>query len=170
MHIKIFSTFLNEKTTEILKKFAEQSGKYIEFKILPKGDLKISLTDEGKIEVEKEEESALWNRTIGNFDFVDFFDDIRGNSEWEYTHDLSQYGFFVETPALLHEIEYEYDNDEPFINIYENGDVFYFPFYQSVDFLDELIQNGYVIFKHLVVSPKEQEEYDLKKVAGIYNI
>lgn len=159
MYINKFSEFLseNKNSIDILKKFADESGQYINLNILPNGNLEISLTEEGKIEIEDYE----------NLDYL--IDDIRGNSSWIYVDDLADYGFMSNAPAML--FQYDMDEDgEISVNIYEDGEVFYYPNYAIYDFVDKLKTEGSVIFDRIIVSPEEQKEYDINKDGELYNL
>jgi hypothetical protein len=162
MYINKFSEFLseNKNSIDILKKFADESGQYINLNILPNGNLEISLTEEGKEELEELEDNVY---------FYDFIEDIRGNSSWIYVDDLADYGFMSNAPAML--FQYDMDEDgEISVNIYEDGEVFYYPNYAIYDFVDKLKTEGSVIFDRIIVSPEEQKEYDINKEGELYNL
>jgi len=158
MHINKFSDFLNENknSIEYLKKMANYSGQYIDFNILPNGNLNITLTENGYIEL------------VEGTPFEDLIDDIRGNSSWVYVDDLGDYGFMTNAPAML----FQYDTDEEgriSVNIYEEGEIFYYSQYEY-DFINKLKIDKSITFRRINVSPEEQYEYDLNKDAEPYNL
>jgi hypothetical protein len=162
MYINKFSEFLseNKNSIDILKKIADESGQYINLNILPNGNLEISLTEEGKEELEELEDNVY---------FYDFIEDIRVNSDWTYVDTLTQVGFMFDAPAFI--FQYDIDEDDKIsVNVYEDGEVFYYNYYMIKDFIEELNTHGEVIFDRLIVTPEEQKEYDLSKDAEPYNL
>ena len=130
-------------------------GRYLELETLDSGDLKITLTPEGKEEAD--------DIDLNIFNFSDLFDDIRSNSELYYVEDLSDYGLAMsESPAITD--GYYYDDNGNFTdddNI-ETSQIFWYPNYMIKDFTKELIENGYVIFT--TTKPRTPEEIEEIKV------
>jgi len=140
------------------------SGRYLELETLDSGDLKITLTPEGKEEAE--------DIKLNIFNFSDLFDDIRSNSELYYVDNLSDYGLAIsESPAITD--GYYFDDDSNFTdddNI-ENSQIFWYPNYMIKDFTKELIENGYVVFTTTNIrTPEEIEEIRLNRNINKYGL
>lgn len=130
-HLKNFKIFVNENIKPI------RHFRYIDIEELPNG-LKISLNEEGKI---KATEDVL---TEDNFD--DYFDDVRGNSEYNYIYNLGEAGFgLTEAPGI---VDGYYTNDDGYLTDDGRDDskVYYYNDYMLKDFTKELSDNGFVIF------------------------
>lgn len=129
------------------------------------GDLKISLTKEGKNEV-RDYGIDVWK-------FYDYFEDIYGNSDYLYTEDLGAMeiinaNFMTSSPAIIDGIGY--GEDEKY-KIFDDTKIYWYPNYMISDFTDELVNNGYVIFKNNEPRTKEEiEKYKLKKDTQKYNL
>lgn len=108
--------------------------KYINVEITEDNDLKISLTEHGKIEIE----------TVGNsiYDFQDLLEYNLANGEIQYI-DPEDAGAL--TDSLLITTDWEWENDNPDKIIFHN--IFWFPDYVVKSEMVELRKNGYVIFK-----------------------
>jgi len=136
--------------------------RYLDLEKLENGDLKIILNSEGKIEAEE------YGISIDNF--YDYFDDIRGNSDYEYFDDMdSVYLGMSNSPCITE--GYFYDDNNSLVPEYENSIIFWYPEYVYKDFTEELYNEGYVIFKS--DNPATQEEIDnfrLKKNINKYNL
>ena len=66
MTINNFSEFLSENKNSVsfLKKNANNFGQYVNLNILPNGNLEISLTEEGKTEIEEYDNITIFNTTV----------------------------------------------------------------------------------------------------------
>lgn len=161
MNINNFSEFLSENKNSVsfLKKNADEFGRYVNLNILPNGNLEISLTEEGKTEIEE----------YDNIFFEDLIDDIRANSNWLYVDPLSNVGIASDAPAMIFNYDMT-DEGRIIVNVYDDGEVFYYNDYTFKDCMDELNIHGKVIFYRLIVTPQEQKEYDINKDAELYNL
>lgn len=165
MYIKSYYSFLNEKILDYIDIY--QSFRYLDFEILENGNLKITLNDEGKEEVD--------DNGISENNFYDYFDDIQGNSEFRYYNDASDLGMMSEAPIITYGFNFNDYGDyiltkDSIIWIYDN--------YVIKDFTKELVDNGYVIFnnnkpftkKEIEKFKKEKYKFDLKNTTKKYNI
>jgi len=141
-----------------------RNGEYLTLKRLENGNLKISLTEEGKEEINNSDYEV-------ESDYLNLFDDIVSNSSIVLFSDISQLGFMSESPGIT--IGY-YFSDEGEYTDEGNEDwseVFYYPNYQIKDFTEDLKNEGYVIFKTTgVLTPEEFEEFKLNKTANKFNL
>jgi len=149
---------LNESTNNY-------NGRYIDLEELSNGNLKISLTTEGY---------ELYENFGGISDdkFMDFFDDIRVNSEWNYIENLSHAGLGMsEAPCITY--GYYYDDDGNFTNedsmSYSN--FYYYDNYMIKSFTEELVTNGFVIFIGVgILTPDEIKDIHRKRKIRKYNL
>ena len=149
---------LNESTNNY-------NGRYIDLEELSNGNLKISLTTEGY---------ELYENFGGISDdkFMDFFDDIRVNSEWNYIENLSHAGLGMsEAPCITY--GYYIDDDGNFTDeesmSYSN--IYYYSDYVIKSFTEELIKDGSVIFTgHGVKTKEEIKDIYRKRKIKKYNL
>jgi len=133
----------------------------LKLEIMENGDLKISLTEDGK---EEAEDGIDYNK------FYDYWDDIQGNSEWLYASDLGDLniGLMTSAPGVVDGINYV---DPGEYEIYDDSNIYWYSSYEIKDFTEELVKNGYVIFD--TTEPKTKEEIEanrLKKDINKYNV
>lgn len=129
------------------------SGNYLDMEILENGDLKISLTDEGKEEVE--------DNGIDFYKFYDLFDDIRGNSDFMFFEDLSDAGLVMTNAPGITDGYYFDDNGDITDKEHDDSVIYWYPNYVISDFTEVLKEKGYVIFN--TISPKTKEEIEERK-------
>ena len=134
-NIKSYNQFNESKINEHL--YNDFGGQYLSLERLPNG-IKISLTEEGKTKVLDE--------GISEDTFIDYFDDIRGNSELDFHYDLGSMGFgLTEAPGITD--GYYYDDEDTYTDgDNEDSEVYYYDDYMLKDFTKELADNGFVIF------------------------
>lgn len=158
-NIKTFEKYfkLNEMYMSV------HSGRYLEVEQIENGDLKIILTPEGKQEA--------YDEGLNVFNFSDFFDDIRANSELYYIDDLAEFGLGMSSAPAITD-GYYYDDDGTFTDEdHDDSEIFIYDNYMIKDFTKELYDNGYVIFTTLgKKTPEEIEEYKTNKEAKKYNL
>ena len=151
-------TMISHDTREL------RSGNYLTLERLENGNLKISLTDEGKEKIEEDID-------IKEADFFDYFENISSNSELLYIYNISDIGIMMEAPGIT--IGY-YIDDSGELTDEGNEDyseIFYYADYAIKDFTEELKNNGFVIFQTSgVLTPEEFEEFKLNKSANKFNI
>lgn len=142
------------KTYENFWDIYAPSGRYLEMEILKNGDLKISLTDDGILEVD---ETGI---SIDNF--YDYFDDIRANSEYLYFEDLGKAGIgLTDSPGITD--GYYYDDDGELTDEeHDDSSIYWYPNYIVKDFTEDLMENGYVIFN--TINPKTPEEIEKAQI------
>jgi len=155
--ITIFKKFqLNE--TMISHDISElHNGNYLNLERTINGDLKISLTDEGR---EKVEEDGISEET-----FFDYFEDITSNSSLLYITDISEIGAMMNAPAIV--IGYYCDDDGNYVDINNEdySEIFYYTNYIIRDFTEDLKTDEYVIFKSSgILTPEELEEFEDSKL------
>ena len=81
--------------------------RYLDLQLLENGDLKISLTKEG---IEEANENG-----ISEIEFYNFFDDICGNSDYQYFDNLGESGLGMsDAPCILD--GYYYDDNAELLN------------------------------------------------------
>lgn len=138
-----------------------QEYRYLTLEILINGNLKISLTEEGKEEVE--------DSGISVYSFSDYFDDIRSNTDYIYFENMSDAGISMsESPCIINGWYYD-DNDN--INFYNDCIVYWYPNYMIRYFTDELVKNGYVIFTtDKPRTKKEIEKIKMDREKSKYNL
>lgn len=158
-----FNKFNVNETMISLDNSQLRSGEYLTLERLENGNLKISLTEEGKEEVEED--------GISDVKFHDYFEDIFSNSELIYSSDISELGIMMAAPGII--IGYYYSDDGELTDKgnEEYSEVFYYVDYVIRDFTDELKNDGHVIFQTSgVLTPEELEELNLKKTANKFNL
>lgn len=139
------------------------SGQYLELEQLDNGDLKIMLTPEGKQEAYEEE--------LNIFNFSDFFDDIRGNSELYFIEDIGEVGLGMSSAPAITDGYYYNEEGEFTDDDHDDSEIFIYDDYMIKDFTKELYDNGYVIFSTLgKKTPEEIEEIKMNKDANKYNL
>jgi len=158
-NIKTFERFfqLNEMY------MSKHNGRYLEVEQIENGDLKITLTSDGKQEA--------YDEGLTIFNFSDFFDDIRANSELYFLEDLSEYELGMSSAPAITD-GYYYDDDGKFTDEdHEDSEIFIYGDYMIKDFTKELYDNGYVIFTtNGKKTTEEIEEYKTNKEAKKYNL
>ena len=139
-------------------------GKYLKLNRMKNGNLKIILTPDGKEMVEED------GMNEDNFD--DYFDDIRGNSEYVYFINLSVAGIGMsDAPCITDGYYYDDDGNLTDYDHIEDSEIFYYPNYITKIFTDELIENGFVIFvTNGKNTPEEVEEIKNKREINKYNL
>lgn len=117
------------------------SGRYVNIKVMPNKNLKLTLTDEGKTEIE-DIQSQYADRPEANMawyesEFGGLFDDIRGNSEYTYVPDLGDEGMgLTNAPGII------------MGNMDDNGEwepdvlVWYYNDYMLQSFLEDMMGGG----------------------------
>lgn len=139
------------------------SGRYLNMEILENGDLKISLTEEGKEEVDE--------TGISIDSFYDYFDDIRANSEFMFFEDLGEAGLGMTSAPGITDGYYYNDNGDITDELHDDSVIYWYPNYVVKDFTEELKNNGYVIFNTIIPKTIEEIEHQkLKKKAQKYNL
>ena len=137
--------------------------RYLDLEKLKNGDLKIILNSDGRDEVV--------DSGIDNYKFSDYFDDIRGNSDYLYYESISDAGLGMsEAPCILDGFYFD-DNGDLTDDGHNDSEIFYYPDYMIKNFTEELVKNGFVIF--ITTTPKSQEEIEkfrLKKDTEKYNL
>lgn len=127
---------LTDKEIEVYFTSLIHEGEYLILKPSEKG-LTIELTEEGKEEIDE---------ISSDHDFYDFFEDIQGNSDYEYHSDLGSSGFgMTDAPGITYGYYYDddgdcVDDDSSYSEIYLYGN------YVIKSFLDELKEKGEVFF------------------------
>jgi len=150
-------TMISHDTNEL------HSGSYLSLERLENGNLKISLTNEGKVKVEDD--------GIEDTEFWDYFEDITANSGLLFFGNVSELEFMTEAPGIT--IGYYYDDNGDYTDEGNEdwSEVFYYSDYAIRDFTEELKNNGHVIFQSSgVLTPDEFEEFKLNKIANKFNI
>lgn len=111
-------------------------GRYIKIEPVD-GGLWLHLTEEGREELE--------NNDINEDRFYDLFDDVRGNSEWEYHSDMGEAGFgLTNAPGFTDGYVYE-DNGE-LEAVDDTAKIYWFPNYMVESFVETLKDEGKVFF------------------------
>jgi hypothetical protein len=133
-HLKDYDSFhLNENAGGNVEHY-----RYLDIEKVEDG-LKISLNEAGKQNVEDEggiEESK----------FYDYFEDVRGNSEYIYFEDMGDAGFgLTSAPGITDGYEYN-DDGELTDEGHTDSEVYWFPNYMIRDFTQDMLEDGYVIF------------------------
>lgn len=108
----------------------------LEFEVLPfSGDLKICLTEEGKDElalIRDENPNIIWDELLESY-----------STNGSYTRiNPEDIGALTSAPIITDHLEID-ENDEDMIS---HGHIYWFPQYETVDELEELYLNGFVIF------------------------
>jgi len=150
-------TMISHDTNEL------HSGSYLSLERLENGNLKISLTEEGKEKIAEDD--------ISDSEFWDYFEDITGNSGLVYFNDISELGIMMEAPGIT--IGYYYNDDGEYTDEGNEdwSEVFYYGDSAIRDFTEELKNNGEVIFQTSgVLTPEEFDEFKLNKTANKFNL
>jgi hypothetical protein len=127
-----------------------EKGRYLIIETLPfekgntnkNGNLKISITFEGLKKIKEGRKNDECDDCIMN----KLFDDIRSNSELMYFGDLGEIGLGMSNaPCITYGYYYD-ENGKLTDNQIEDSQIFYFSEYEGKSFIDELLNNRYVIF------------------------
>lgn len=137
-HLKEFKIFnINENN--------KKTFRYLNLEKLP-NKLKISLNEDGYNYIKDENidiEESDYQKLQSLFD--DLFDDVQGNSDYQYIENVGDFGFgLTEAPGITD--GYYYDDNGDFKEIDETSELYYYEPYQIRDFVKELLKNGEVIF------------------------
>ncbi len=134
-----FDKFTVNETMISLDDSELRSGEYLTLERLKNGDLKISLTEDGKVKVEDD--------GIEDTEFWDYFEDITANSGLLFFGSVSELEFMTDAPGIT--IGYYYDDNGDYTDEGNEdwSEVFYYPDYVIRDFTDDLKNKGYVIFQ-----------------------
>lgn len=123
-----------------------------------KNGIKIELTEEGK---EEAKEIGL-----NESNFYDLFEDIRGNSEYLYFEDAGEAELgLTSAPAITDGYYYNDDGDLTDEDNKSDSRLFAFMDYQVKSFVEELLENGEVIFPS-VGEDKMKKGGDLNSLKG----
>jgi len=145
-HIKKFEGFWNKHTDRI-------EYEYLRMDIIENGNMKLSLTDEGKEKVKED--------GINYENFIDYFDDIRANSEYVYWESIGDAGLAMSDAPCITD-GYYFDDDGIFTDEkHDDSEIFWYPDYVVKDFTEELYKKGYVIFE--TNKPKTKEEIEKRR-------
>ena len=148
---------------ESFSNFNIEHYKYLDLEKLENGDLKIILNSDGK------EEANDYGINIDNF--YDYFDDVRGNSEYLFYESISDAGLGMsEAPCIIAGYYFD-DNGKLTDDGHDDSEIFWYPNYMIKDFTEELVKNGFVVFQ--TTKPKTQEEIEkfrLKRDTEKYNL
>lgn len=158
-----FKTFIVNETMISHETNELHSGNYLNLERIPNGNLKISLTDDGKDRVVEE--------NINEITFYDYFEDISANSCLYYIEDISSLGFMNESPGIT--LGYYYDDNGNFTDLdnEEFSEVFYYTKSNIKNFTEELTEEGSVIFQTSgILTPEELEEFKINKSANKFNL
>jgi hypothetical protein len=160
-----FEQFGVKKQTRLLyfkENFNIEQHRYLDLEELENGDLKIILNSDGREEVKY--------NGIDSYNFSDYFDDIRANSEYLYWESISDAKLGMsDAPCITN--GYYVDDIGNLMSYGLQCEIFYYPDYMVKDFTKELVENNFVIFK--TTTPKTQEEinrFRLKKDVEKYNL
>ena len=115
-----------------------QKGNYADFEILPDGNLKITLTPEGKIELT----DLISNPHPDQWDFITLQNIVEYQlcNGWAWLEPESVEAL-TESPILSQDVSYDDNGD-----IETVGDIFWYPNYQVENLAEKLLENGYLIF------------------------
>jgi hypothetical protein len=113
---------------------------YISLKKLPNG-IKIILNDNGRELLNDTDDDKIKSEEIAN----DLFDDVQGNSEYDFHQDLGDMGFgLTDAPGITY--GYHYDDNNEYNEYGENAEVYYYNYYMLKNFIEELLEDGFVEF------------------------
>ena len=113
-------------------------GNYTDFEILPNGNLKISLTPEGRIELE--EISFNLENQYNDYDmFRDLIEHQLCNG-WEWLQPEA-IGALTDAPILSNDVVCDDNGISNYVNV-----VWWYPNYMVDDIIEKLYSNGYLIF------------------------
>lgn len=128
---------------------------YLSLEVVDNG-LILRLTQAGKREIKYLMPEGFRTNDDKNFvdhvhfcqhvDFVDFFEQIRCNSDFIYFDDIGEAGFGLTSAPGITDGYYYDDNGEL---IYENiySEVYWYPNYMITDFIEELYTTGKTFFQ-----------------------
>ena len=157
-HIKQFESFVNNNNDI-------EEYRYLELEMLDNGDLKIILTEEGR---------ELINDFggINQDNFSDFFEDIRGNSEWLYVSDMSDFYLgMTNAPCILDGYYFDENTFDLTDKGHDDSVLYWYPDYQISDFTEVLNEKGFVIFEtNKPKTPKEIKKIRLKRDMKKFNV
>ena len=139
--------------------------RYIDLEHLENGNLKIILNSEGVKEVQEDDD-------FNESNFLNYFEDVEGNSEYMYFQDMSYVGVGMsEAPCITYGY-YLNDNGKVTDEEYsDESEVYYYTDYMIKYFTEELKENGFVIFRtNKPNTPEQIEENRLKKSMSKYNL
>lgn len=112
----------------------------INLEVLEDGNLRISLTPEGKVSLED-----MLNED-GHINYYQAWDDLmgwwHGNSEYRRT-DSSECGGLTDSPMIADGMYYEDDGKPAF---HPDWKLWWFPDYQVVDEFEVMLRDGFVVF------------------------
>lgn len=139
MNVKIKSYNL---FCESLKSRATVSGKYLEL-FAENNGLRVVLTEEGKEEIQELNDKK--NGIVSDI-MYDLFEDIQGNSEFLFHHDMGVAGFGLTSAEGITDGYYIDDNGNYHTEYPISAKVYWFPAYETTSIVDELIDKGEVFF------------------------
>lgn len=120
-----------------------KTNEYLTLKELPNGNLKISITPQGK----KEYERIHNTNEYPDMAFYELSEDIRCNSNINFFDDCSILGNLSEAPAITDGISCPDTGDWEDVEWEEGDKIWFFDRYMVVSFMEELIENGEVVFQ-----------------------
>lgn len=126
-------------------------GRYIELSVLANGNLKISLTEKGKEWVNE-------NGFITEDNFDELFDDIRGNSDFLYFHNLGEAGLGMSEAQAIADGFYFGDNGD--LKNYRDSRLWFFDAYMLEDPFNILSSEGSVVFTKADVEQPDEDIFD----------
>jgi hypothetical protein len=115
------------------------NGNYANFEILPNGNLKISLTNEGKIELTEMQEQykEKWSDETMLREIIEH----QLCNGWDWLS-AGQVGALTDSPILSNDVIYNENTDE-----IESADhCWWYPDYMVTDFVQALLTDGHLIF------------------------
>ncbi len=115
-----------------------EHGNYADFEILPDGNLKISLTPEGKIELE--EISFNLENQYNDYDMLRDLIEYQLCNRWTWIAPEST-GALTDAPILSNNVRYNNAGE-----IVAEPNVWWYPNYMIDDIIEKLYSNGYLIF------------------------
>jgi len=157
-NIKTFETFFDNDI---------EHYRYLDLEHLENGDLKIILNSEGLIEAKEANEDGKFNES----EFYNFFEDIESNSEYMYFQDMSVVGIGMsEAPCVTNGYYYD-DNGVTDDDYSDDSEIYYYQDSYIKDFTEELLENGFVVFRtNKPNTPEQIEDIKLNKVTKKYNL
>lgn len=136
----------------------EYQGRYLNLQKLDTGNLKIILTDDGREEMEE-----------GKDDFSDLFDDIRSNSDYLYWESIGDAGLGMSDAPCITDGYYFDDNGD--LTEGDDSEIFWFPNYMVENFIEELVENGFVIFNtNKPISADDVKKIKFQRKVNKYNL
>jgi len=115
-----------------------EKGEYVDFEILSNGNLRISLNANGKIELT--EMNNLPEERLNDYDKLRELMEFQLCNGWAWVNseDVSA---LTDAPILSDDANY---NDDGIMEV--NGEVWWYPDYQTIDLAKELLETGELIF------------------------